>query len=96
MTWNRAISLVVAGPYLAILGLYYGSEAVYNSCIILVLPMACIWFGDEMGRYTGVRFGILRPYVTDTSPGVMVRVCGWLVLLVIVSVTLFVRFRVGK
>ncbi len=44
----------------------------------LVMPLACIWFGDEIGEYTGMLPG---PGINKTTPGSFVRFGGWLLLL---------------
>ena len=46
--------------------------------IFLLLPMACIWFGEEMGALTGVMRG---QYVGAESPGWLVALLGWVILL---------------
>ncbi len=44
----------------------------------LLLPLALIWFSEEMGTYTGImRF---QP-VSKQSPGCLVAALGWLLLL---------------
>ena len=45
---------------------------------IVVLPLACIWFGDEVGDYVGVLPG---PSINRRTPGVFIKVGGWALLL---------------
>jgi hypothetical protein len=77
------------------------SAALVGACIIIIafrtgevgppiyalgrflFPLACIWFGDELGWATGL-IG-LRPYITFPTPGPFVRLGGWLVLLLLMS-----------
>lgn len=92
MGWNRLLSVLVAVSYLGLIGCNWGFGAVLRAVAAVVLPLACIWFGDELGSLTGIRFGLFRPVVTEASPGSVVRLVGWMVLLIIVSLTLFVRF----
>ena len=51
----------------------------------LLLPLLCIWFGDEMGNYTGTLPG---PAINKPTPGCLVRIGGWVLLLLPVIVLL--------
>ena len=46
--------------------------------IFLILPLACIWFADAMGGYTGPTANMA---ITAPSPGMIVRILGWVLLL---------------
>lgn len=79
----RALSLVIAFVYLGITsfaalsnGKLMGSLLIVGGA--LVLPLACIWFGDEMGEYIGTVPG---PGINRKSPGWMVKLGGWVLLL---------------
>jgi hypothetical protein len=85
MSISKILSLVVAGIYLAVPLLAYliekDEEALKAFIVIigfLVLPLACIWFGDEMGDWGGTMR--LRA-ITSSSPGIFVVVMGWVILL---------------
>ena len=54
-------------------------EMAFKVGLSLILPMACIWFSDAMGGYTGVGMG--RPAITSPTPGCLVAFAGWLLLL---------------
>jgi len=43
------------------------------------LALAFIWFGDEIGGFTGMTG---RGAITATTPGCMVRAVGWIILIV--------------
>ncbi|MEI8139874.1 MAG: hypothetical protein WCI03_08405 [bacterium] len=43
----------------------------------LALPMACIWYSDELGSLTG---NMGRGKITSTTPGCLVAFGGWLLL----------------
>jgi hypothetical protein len=45
---------------------------------LVILPLACIWFGDAMGGCTGPSGTI---WITASSPGVIVCIVGWLLLI---------------
>jgi hypothetical protein len=82
-TIERALSLIVAAVYLGITGFFAYPRGKLVTDLLLVsgallLPLACIWFSDEMGEYVGTVPG---PAVNRKSPGWMVRVGGWVLLL---------------
>jgi len=75
---NRAASAIVAIVYM-ILAYSRGGPPPAISCLLyLLLPMACIWFSEEMGEFTGV---MGRHYIDAKSPGCLVAFLGWVLLL---------------
>jgi len=46
--------------------------------LLVIFPLACIWFSEAMGGYTWPTTGIA---ITAPSPGLIVRILGWVVLL---------------
>ena len=86
VSWDRyrVASLVVALSYLVVAVWVFPSKSLTDLMATILLtaaglsfPLACIWFGDEMGEYTGSLF---RP-ITKSSPGIVVRIGGWILLL---------------
>ena len=80
---GRLLSLIVAAGYLVITSFftYSAGKLVANLLIVggaLLLPLACIWFGDELGNYVGALPG---PAVNRKSPAWMVKLGGWVLLL---------------
>jgi len=82
--WQRRLSLAIAVVYVVISLLVSHpkslSEALTNILVkflSLLLPLACIWFGDEMGDYVGM---LAIPAITKPSPGGLVRLGGWFLL----------------
>ena len=75
---SKVLSVVVATVYLVAAARGGGGEAVLVVAACLVLPMACIWFSEEMGAYTGM---VRLHVVTSESPGCLVAAGGWLLLL---------------
>jgi hypothetical protein len=74
---NRSLSLWV---YVTYLFLAYRSGGGLLSAKIgtaLLLAMACIWFPEEMGSFTGVMH---YHSITSSSPAFLVCACGWLIL----------------
>ncbi len=64
--------------YLVFAFAHGGGEPALKLCLFLVLPMFCIWFSDAMGRYEGLSLQMIS---ISSSPAALVRVLGWLLLL---------------
>ena len=80
---SRALSLVVAFIYLGISAYAERLDGrlvvhLFLVAVALLFPLACIWFPDELGEYYGSLPG---PAITRVSPGWMVKLGGWLLLL---------------
>ncbi len=76
---SKILSLCIAFAYVA-LAFYNGkSDDGAYLVMFLFLPLACIWFSDVMGGYTG--YGISTAPITKTTPGCVVALGGWLLLL---------------
>ena len=76
---NRIISGLLALAYLATAYFTDGGETAFRVGMFLILPIACIWFGDAMGDYVG---GTMRgQYISSSTPGCLVVAGGWLILL---------------
>ena len=82
---GRILSLIIAAGYVAA-AVSIGNGLAFRA-VFLVFPLACIWFSEEVGGYSG--FVGLHP-VTSATPGCLIAVVGWLLLLapaVIVAIT---------
>lgn len=75
---GKIISLVLSIIYLIVAYISGGGEFFIIGLGFLVIPLFCIWFGDELGRYIGFAG---RGYITKESPGVIVKFMGWVLLL---------------
>jgi hypothetical protein len=82
---SRFFSLVIAAGYLSIVLFMPGQSsfqrrigAVLVVAGYLLIPLLCIWFGDEIGNYTGILPG---PAINKPTPGCLVKVGGWVLLL---------------
>ena len=71
---HRLVSGLVAGAYVLLAYCFYGTLPACHTGIAVLLPVACIWFSEEMGRFAS------RYSLTGTLPGVLIRWCGWLLL----------------
>jgi hypothetical protein len=78
MNWNRIISGLIALLYLGIAFAHGGMESAFRMGIALIFPLTCIWFADAMGGYRGLN-GFTA--ITETSPGIIICILGWLLLL---------------
>lgn len=88
---SRLLSGIVAIGYLFFVVLAAGSlRSVLSLLLFLSLPMMCIWFPDTMGNLKGISLGLGRPTITHTTPGDLVAIGGWLLLLCPVVVALII------
>jgi len=74
---NRGLSAAVAVGYLTLAYFYGSGPDVLRVGAALVLPLACIWFSEAMGGYTGM---IRLHAITTPTPAVFVCAGGWLLL----------------
>lgn len=88
---SRGLSLVVASIYLGAIICVAPRDMLVGSLLKtgsgLLFPLICIWFADEMGDYAGTLPG---PAITRRSPGWMVELGGWILLLLPVIICVFV------
>lgn len=86
---SKAISAVIALIY--VVSAYSTSEAetAIRVALYLIFPLACIWFSEAMGSYTG---GMGRG-VTRATPGCFVAFGGWLLLLLPAILALLAGLR---
>jgi hypothetical protein len=76
----KKTSLIIALIYL-ILALILGGLGLFLvTMALLIIALVLIWFGEEIGDYTGGFHRIGRPYITKKSPGALVLLFGWLLL----------------
>ena len=87
MVISRILSLLVAATYVVIALLAGAGFETIKIAVFLVLPLACIWFSDAMGDYTGVAGG--GPMTR--TPGIIVAVAGWLLLLAPVFIQIYLH-----
>lgn len=81
----RFFSLVIAAGYLSVVLFMPGNRSIPGRlgmvlavAACLLIPLLCIWFGDEMGNYVGTLPG---PAINKPTPGCLVRFGGWVLLL---------------
>jgi hypothetical protein len=83
MNWNRLLSGLVAAIYVIVAFAEAGTQASLKVAGFIILPLACIWFNDEMGDCIGQSGS---GYITQTSPGFLSAILGWLLLPVILGI----------
>ena len=74
---NRSLSLLVYFAYLAAVYAHSAGEAMLKVTMGLLLPMACIWFPEPLGEYSGT---IRGQTTTSSTPAFLVCAGGWLIL----------------
>lgn len=74
---SKLLSLAPSAAYLVAALASEDAEVILPVLGFVLLCLACIWFGDEIGDYTG--WIGLRP-ITARTPGGMIRFVGWLLL----------------
>jgi hypothetical protein len=76
--WNRILSGAVAAIYVIAALITADGEHAFLIFMGVLFPLTCIWFSDAMGGFTGPAGTI---GITGSSPGVIVRILGWVILL---------------
>ena len=85
LSWNRILSAIVAISYVIFALVTSDTEQAFMVSLFVLFPLACIWFGDAMGGFTGPAGTI---GITGSSPGLFVCILGWVVLLLPVIFTI--------
>ena len=88
---SRLLSGIVAIVYLVVALLATANPEPRRTALLLfsiLLSMTCIWFPDAMGNLKGIRLGLVRPMITQSTPGDFVALGGWILLLCSVVVAL--------
>jgi hypothetical protein len=85
---NRIFSSLLALVYIVIGFLARGGEGGFIVFGFVILPLACIWFSDAMGGFTGIAGDI---GITSSSAGLFVCIAGWILLLLPVLIEIIVH-----
>lgn len=86
MEISRVLSLLVAISCLIVAYLYGSSEVFHLGVVIVVLPLGCIWYGNEIGSF--VDMSASEEGGGDNFTGVLIVVAGWVGLLVMLLIML--------
>ncbi len=74
MDTERWISLAAAAAFCIFAVWLQPWHLIYAAIAYMVLPLAAIWYGDELGEYTS------GWHINMPTPGVMVKILGWILL----------------
>jgi hypothetical protein len=74
---NRALSMAVYISYLIAAYHFGGGLLTAKVATALLLAMACIWFPEALGEYTGIMH---YHAITNPTPAFLVCAGGWLIL----------------
>lgn len=72
--FNKKMAIVIAIAQLIFGFLFGGFEGFFRVALFLVLPMACIFYSEDIGGATGFD-------ITKKSPAFAVYFMGWVLLL---------------
>lgn len=91
---GKVVAVIVAFFYLTAAYFFMGLEGLLKILMFLVLPLACIFFGESLGRLTEMKFSMIscRPVITKQTPGFLVVFGGWLLLLLPLFVFIYEFF----
>jgi hypothetical protein len=78
VTTPRLVSVVIAIGYAVALIASKNAELAFKGCFTLLLPLALIWFPEELGSLTG--YFVRGHRVTAETPAVFVAGMGWFFL----------------
>lgn len=78
MTRNRLLSALVALIYIILAAFFGGAESAFKIGGFTIMPLACIWFSEAMGGYTGSL--PLSGSINQPTPGIIVCILGWFLL----------------
>jgi hypothetical protein len=86
---SRILSLLVAIGYVvaAVIDAGGATAEMLLGCLVLLLPLALIWFPEEIGDATGF---VGRGHVDAETPAVLVSIMGWFLLVGLPVVVYFV------
>ncbi len=86
---GKTIALVISCLSLAIIFLFGQQGDWIRVLIFLILPLACIFFSEAMGNYTGISQIGVAPHITKITPAFFVALAGWFLLLFVLAFTIF-------
>jgi hypothetical protein len=76
----RILSLILVSFDLVLAYVLNRIQAISTMIPVIVFGLACIWYGDALGRMTGFRwFGNIN--ISKMTPGGFLRFLGWILIL---------------
>jgi Zn-finger nucleic acid-binding protein len=88
---GKIAAVLLSLSYLGAAYFFEGAETLFRVLLFLIMPLACIFWGDALGSMTGVRFRLTLacPVVTKPTPGVFVAFIGWVLLILPLVVSVY-------
>ena len=83
------MSALLALIYVIVAAVTDGAWGAFITVAFIILPLARIWFGNEMGDFQGIAFDI---GITAPSPVIVVCITGWLLLSLPIVILVLERF----
>ena len=94
--WQRIASLLIAFVWLVVSPVLFPADSwshlvadILMRILALAFPLACIWFAEDLAGY--YQDGTLFPEITTPSSGSLVRLGGWVLLLLPVLLFLLIQ-----
>jgi hypothetical protein len=79
ITIGKILGLLIVIGYVVLAIMANGFTGdVFKCCVALLLPLAFIWFPEEIGSLTGY---FKTGYVNVETPAIMVSIMGWFFLI---------------
>lgn len=78
VTIPRILSIAIALGYVVLFVVTQSGAAASYCCVVLLLPLALIWFPDKLGSMTD--YFVKGSYVTAESPPILLSLVGWFFL----------------
>ena len=93
VTISKIAALVLAATYVIAAGIAEGLSFAATVAVGVLLPLACIWFPEPIGSWTGIWRWYSR---LSPSPAWLVATMGWVLLVGIPLVVLISALHSGK
>ena len=83
---GKVISGLIIALYITLGVIAADLKSVFYIAMYCLLPFFAIWFPNAMGDFVGGRLG--APSITGQSPGCLIYLLGWVMLIIPVFVSL--------
>ncbi|HCE44823.1 MAG TPA: hypothetical protein DET40_14885 [Lentisphaeria bacterium] len=89
---SRIISALIAVAYVVLVYVFRGGASAMDAGMLLLIPLACIWFSDELG---GSSSEVGEENVKRT-PAKLIAILGWIILVTPIVFWLISTFSTDK
>lgn len=87
---GRVMSIMVALACLFIARYFGSGEAFHLAITVVVLPLGCIWYGDEIGSFVGMPTN--EESGAGNVVGAIITIAGWALLFVMLTMVVLSAF----